>query len=265
MSATVMEATPLEGPAVVEGVESSTTVVEVGERTTPEETVRRPAIELGSPFAPALDEGVPLDDLLETQPRSLLRELLSDPRALAERLLDGRAATTMVDTATTLIVSSAVAGAALGSATNGSMPRAMVLLPVALVLAVIAALGPVAASAVMVGARIPWRLLAGALTMATARGAMVLCASAPLSVLGMRADAIWLGPLMIVASFGLAGLSSGRLLRRMMEQAALVAWERSGASLGPERMERVALVGRVGLVQLAFTLTIAVWSFRILG
>ena len=94
---------------------------------------------------------------------------------------------------------------------------------------------------------------------------MVLCASAPLSVLGMRADDEWLGPLMIVFSFGLAGLSSGRLLRRLMEQATLVAWERSDAALGPERMERVAIVGRVGLVQLAFTLTIAVWSFRILG
>ncbi|MDP3234039.1 MAG: hypothetical protein Q8S33_08425 [Myxococcales bacterium] len=224
-----------------------------------------PTIEFGSPFAPSLDEGVPLDDLLETQPRSLLRELLSDPRSLAERLLDGRAATTMVDTALTLIGASALAGAALGAATNGSAARSMALLPVALVLAVVAALGPVAASAVMVGARLPWRLLAGALTMATARGAMVLCASAPLSVLGMRADAEWLGPLMIVFSFGLAGLSSGRLIRKLMEQSALVAWERTGAELGPERMERVAIVGRVGLVQLAFTLTIAVWSFRILG
>ncbi len=224
-----------------------------------------PTVEFGSPFAPSLEEGVPLDDLLDTQPRSLLGELIGDPKALAERLLDGRAAKTMVDTALTLIASSALAGAALGAATNGAPARSLVLLPFALVLAVIAALGPVAASAVMVGARLPWRLLAGALTMATARGALVLAASAPLSMLGMRADPEWLGPLMIVFSFGLSGLAAGRLLRRVLEQSALVAWERSGAALGAERMERVALVGRVGLVQLAFTLTIAVWSFRILG
>lgn len=256
MSAAALEATVVDAPMPVILLDRPVTRVVVAEPAT---------IEFGSPFAPALDEGVPLDDLLETQPRSLLRELLSDPRALAERLLDGRAAATMVDTSLTLIGASVLAGAALGVATNGSAARSLVLLPVALVLAVVAALGPVAASALMVGARLPWRLLAGALTMATARGAMVLCASAPLSVLGMRADSEWLGPLMIVFSFGLAGLSSGRLLRRLMEQAALVAWERSGAALGPERMERVAIVGRVGLVQLAFTLTIAVWSFRILG
>lgn len=256
MNAVTLDATAVEpGEAVIVLDKPVSRVVVAGPAT----------IEFGSPFAPSLDEGVRLDDLLETQPRSLIRELLSDPRALAERLLDGRAATTMVDTALTLIVSSSLAGAALGAASNGSSMRSMAFLPLALVLAVIAALGPVAASAVMVGARLPWRLLAGALTMATARGAMVLCASAPLSVLGMRADAEWLGPLMIVFSFGLAGLSSGRLLRKLMEQAALVAWERSGAALGPERMERVALVGRVGLVQLAFTLSIAVWSFRILG
>jgi hypothetical protein len=222
-------------------------------------------VELGSPFTPTVEDGVPLDDLLATQPRSLLRELLSDPRALAERLLDGRAARTMVDTTMTLGVSSALGGAALGSATHGSATTSMLLLPAAMVLAVIAALGPVAASAVMVGARLPWRLLAGTLTMSATRGALVLCASAPLSVVGMRADAEWLGPLLIVFSFALAGLSAGRLLRQLLAQAALVAGERSGASLGEERLVRVDVVGRVGLVQLAFTMTIAVWSLRILG
>jgi hypothetical protein len=257
MSATTVEATG--------DVEASAPVILLDQPLSRVVLGAPPAIEFGSPFAPSLEESVQLRELLETQPRSLLRELLSDPKALAERLLDGRAATTMVDMALTLVGSAAVAGAALGAATNGSTVRALALLPFALILAVIAALGPVAASAVMVGARLPWRLLAGALTMATARGAMVLCASAPLSVLGMRADAEWLGPLTIVFSFGLAGVSSGRLMRKLMDQAALVTWERTGAELGPERMERVALVGRVGLVQLAFTLTIAVWSFRILG
>ncbi len=224
-----------------------------------------PAVEWGTPFVPSHDDGLTLDDLLVAQPTSLLREMLNDPRALAERLLDGRAAKTMTDTALTLLVSSAVAGAALGTATGGSAVRSMALLPIALVLAVVAALGPVAASAVMVGARVPWALLAGALTMATTRGAMVLCASAPLSVLAMRVDDEWAGPLVILTSFAVSGLLAGRLIRTMLEQSALVLWERAGSSLGGERLERVALVGRVGLVQLAFTLSIAVWSFRILG
>lgn len=223
------------------------------------------SLEWGTPFVASLDDGVALDDLLVAQPTSLLREMLNDPRALAERLLDGRAGKTMTDTALTLVVTSGLAGAALGTATGGSALRSMALLPVALVLAVIAALGPVAASAVMVGARVPWSLLAGALTMATTRGAMVLCASAPLAVLAMRVDSEWAGPLVILTSFAVSGLLSGRLIRSMLEQAALVVWQRAGSSLGGERLERVALVGRVGLVQLAFTLSIAVWSFKILG
>lgn len=226
---------------------------------------RSPAVEWGTPFEPSHDDGLTLDDLLVAQPTSLLREMLNDPRALSERLLDGRAAKTMTDTALTLLVSSALAGAALGTSTGGSALRSMALLPVALVLAVVAALGPVAASAVMVGARVPWALLAGALTMATTRGAMVLCAAAPLSVLAMRVDDEWAGPLVILTSFAVSGLLAGRLIRTMLEQSALVLWERAGSSLGGERLERVALVGRVGLVQLAFTLSIAVWSLRILG
>lgn len=249
--------------ALVESVEALATTEGVILLDRAKPVVR--AVELGSPFTPTADDGVPLDELLETQPRSLLRELLSDPRALAERLLDGRAARTMVDTMVTLGVSSALGGAPLGAATGGSAMTSMLLLPAAMVLAIIAALGPVAASAVMVGARLPWRLLAGTLTMSATRGALVLCASAPLSVVGMRADAEWLGPLLIVFSFALAGLAAGRLIRQLLAQAALVAWERSGATLGEERLALVDVVGRVGLVQLAFTMTIAVWSLRILG
>lgn len=219
-----------------------------------------------SPFVDSGDEGPALAELLSRQPPSLLKELLTDPGAIAARVLDpSQAAASMAQTLGLMVGTAALAGGFLASVSGAEVLRAAALFPVALVLAVAAAMGPVAATAVIAGARVPWQLLAAALSAAVTAGVLTLVALIPLAVVLMRFDAEWAGPLAVFGAFGVAGLIAGVRIRSVFRALAKLVCERTGEPLEGERLFRIGLVGRVALVQLAFTMSIAVWSFRILG
>ncbi|MBL8915381.1 MAG: hypothetical protein JNM17_32050 [Archangium sp.] len=223
-------------------------------------------VELASPFIAIEDAGPELKTLVERQPPSLLQQLLTDPKAIAERMLDpALAPKTMAHTVGLLLVSTTLTGAFLASLSRVEIWRAAGLLPVALVLAVAAAMGPVAATAVMAGARLPWQLLAAALTTAMTAGALTLAALAPIAVVAMSLNREWLGPLAVVGSFAIAGIVSGRRIHAVLVALAQSVNTRAGGvKLDDEALDRVRLVGRVAFVQLAFTTSLAIWSLKVL-
>lgn len=223
-------------------------------------------VELASPFIASEETGPELKALVERQPPSLLQQLLTDPKAIAERMLDPTLAPkTMAHTVSLLLLSTTLTGAFLASLSRVEIWRAAGLLPVALVLAVAAAMGPVAATAVMAGARLPWQLLAAALTTAVTAGALTLAALAPIAVVAMSLNREWLGPLAVVGSFAIAGIVSGRRIHTVLVALAQTVNTRAGGvKLDEEALERVRLVGRVAFVQLAFTTSLAIWSLKVL-
>ena len=222
--------------------------------------------EFVSPFVDARDDGPGLAELLSRQPSSLLKELLTDPRAIAERMLDpAEAPRSMARSLALLTGSAALTGGFLASISGGDVLRATALLPVAIVLAVGAAMGPVAATAVMAGARVPWQLLAAALTAAVTAGALTMVALVPVAVVLMRFEPEWAGPLASVGAFVVAGLVSGRRIHSVLKALAGLVCERTGTPLEGERIYRINLVARVAFVQLAFTMSLAVWSLKVLG
>lgn len=207
-----------------------------------------------------------LERLLSRQEPSLVRELLVDASAVGARLLrpDVRAQTVSA-VAAWLVFTAAVAGVALSSLTGSDPLRAAVLTPATLVVALLATLGPVAASAVLVGARVSWAMLTATLTAALAAAGFVLLALVPVSVALWRVDDAWAGPLTLVGSLGVAGFIAGRRARALLESLAAAAARQAGRPLSASGTFRVGVVARVALVQLAFTLSVALWALRPLG
>lgn len=223
-------------------------------------------VEYVSPFIESGEEGPALAELLERQPPSLLKELLTDPAAIAGRMLDpAQAPTSMAQTLGLLVATASLAGGLMATLSGTGVLRAAVMLPVAIVLAVAAAMGPVAATAVIAGARVPWQLLAAALSAAVTSGVLTLVALVPIAVVAMRFDTEWAGPLAIFGAFGVSGIIAGLRIRAVFRALAKLVCERTGEKLEGEREFRIGLVGRVALVQLAFTMSVAVWSLRVLG
>jgi hypothetical protein len=222
--------------------------------------------EFVSPFIDATDSGPALTELLDRQPPSLLKELLTEPTAIAERMLDpAQAARAMGQTSVMLIGASALTGGLLASLSGANILQAAFLLPVALVLSIGAAMGPVAGTAVMAGARIPWQLLAAALTTAVTAGALTMVALVPVAVVLWRINSEWAGPLSVVSAFIISGYVSGRRIRTMLDSLARIVCERTSTPVEGEAVERIKLVGRVALVQLSFTMSLAVWALKVLG
>lgn len=225
-----------------------------------------PMLECVSPFVDSRDDGPTLSELLQRQAPSLLKDLLTNPAALAERMLDPvEAPRSMAQTLGLLVATSAMTGGFLASVSTAGILRAAALLPVAVVLAVAAAMGPVAATALLAGARVPWQLLAAALTAAVTAGALTLIALVPIAVVLMRIDPIWAGPLAVTCSFLIAGAISGFRIHEVLKALATMVCARTGEPLAGERVGRIDLVGRVAMVQLAFTMSVAVWSLKVLG
>lgn len=223
-------------------------------------------LECVSPFVDARDEGPALAELLRRQQPSLLKDLLTNPAAIAERMLDpAEAPKTMAQTLGLLVATASLSGGFLASLSGNSVLRAAALLPIAIVLSVGAAMGPVAATALLAGARVPWQLLAAALTAAVTAGVLTLVALVPVAVVLMRLDSEWAGPLAIFGAFAVAGVIAGLRIHSVLRALAKVVCERTGEPLAGERIGRINLVGRVAFVQLAVTMSLAVWSLQVLG
>lgn len=200
-----------------------------------------------SPFIDWRDDGPALETLVGQQQPSLLRDLLTAPEAVSARLLGSGSARLVQSSLGLLAASSALSGGLIAIALEASVAKMAVLVPVSLLIAMVAALGPIAAVAIVLGVRVPWVKLSGTLVAAMAAGSLSTCAVTPFAVVLHRFDAEWAGPLAVVSAFVLAGVVAGQRTRQLLLQLA-----RTGD-------ERVALLARVATVLVAFTTALSLW------
>jgi hypothetical protein len=207
----------------------------------------------------ARDDGPALAELLTRQPPCCSRSF-TNPAAIAERMLDPAEAPRSRRTPRCWWPRPPPGGF-LASISGSDVLRAA-LLPVAIVLR-----SPppwVRSRRLRYGARVPWQLLAAALTAAVTAGALTMVALVPVAVVLMRVEPEWAGSLAVVGTFVVAGVVSGLRIHSVLRALAKVVCERTGEPLSGERISRINLVGRVAFVQLAFTMSLAVWSLKVL-
>ena len=231
--------------------------------TWPVLTATRPPRESLSPFIAWREDerDTSLDSLLADQPPSLLRELLTAPAAIAARLNGPDPLGLVQSCLLVLVCACAFSGALLALTLEAPVLKTALLVPLSLLVALVAALGPIAAVSIVVGVRVPWSRLSGTLVAAMASGALAASAVTPFAVVLHRLDAEWAGPLAVVTAFALAGLVAGTRTRDLLLQLASAG----GADLEADRRERVAMLARISTVVVGFTAALAIWSFGALG
>ena len=222
---------------------------------------RCPRFEPRSPFVGAEPEpGPSLDELVEAQAlvRPLALELVSDPAAVVERILDPRRLEGLVVGALAVLVGSTALFAAglMGAAGWPAVLRASALSALSVLLGLAAALGPIYATSLVVAARLPLAHLVGVLLAAVASGALLLPALAPAAHAALRFDPVWAGPLAAVASFGLFGLVTGARLWRLLFGLAEAA-----GPLDVGTRFRLRILARMALVFTGLTVSLAFWAF----
>ena len=229
-----------------------------------------------SPFVPwssedrtPLHEAVASTHSLGGQP--LVVDLLRDPSAVTERLLDPTRLQGVVLGSAGLIAgcTSFFAAAATIARGRGEWWGSAVLTSLNLMMSLAASLGPIYATSILLAARVPLARLVAALLAATATGSLLLAGLASPLYLLSRLDPEWGGPLMLTASFLLAGAAAGarihRLLRLMAETVTCKALGDSAAKLSEEDAFRVGILARISWMVLAFTLALGFWAFNALG
>jgi hypothetical protein len=235
---------------------------------------RRPRSELVSPFVAygPEDRGEIPERMIEAaEDRSLVGDLLRDPGAVVERILDpARAERTILGSLAAIAGSAALYALVVkGGAGLPEAARAAGLVPASMLLALAAVLGPVWATGLMIAARLPLARLVGTLTAAVATGALLLVPLAPLTRVALELNPAWAGPLSICASFGTVAAAAGGRVRGLLLRLALqVARDASPAvtiELTPHDAFRVGILARMAMVLIAFTQALAFWSFDSLG
>ncbi len=227
-----------------------------------------------SPFMPwSAEERAPLPQAEESvaDGSSLLADLLREPAAVTERLLDPARLQGLVVGSVAIIAVGTSFFAAAASVARGQEawwgPAGMSSLNVLMALA--ASLGPIYATGILVSARVPLARLVAAVLSAAATGALLLAGLAPPLYLLWKLDAEWGGPLMLVSAFLMAGAAAGarihRLLTVMAETVTRRALGDEKARLGEEDAFRVGILARVSWMMLAFTLALGFWAFKALG
>lgn len=211
-------------------------------------------IEPASPFVPRAEEPYHIPEPDDARP--LLVDLLGAPERVVERLVDAEA----LERAILGSLGGIAAGTALFAVIMmlrfgwTSAIRAGVLSSTNGIIALAASLGPIYAAGLLVAARLPLARLVGALLTSAATGAMVLAAMTPIPYFLMQVDAEWLGPLAVVASFGVSALvAGGRIYRTLMLLA--------GDEIDEASRARVAILARVAMMIFAFTSALALWGF----
>ncbi|MGC4114623.1 MAG: hypothetical protein QM765_08435 [Myxococcales bacterium] len=230
----------------------------------------KPGTEALSPFVSwaAEDREALPDELVTPAGRtSLLVDLLRDPRAVAERLLDPARVPSLVLGSLGLIVVSTAFFVVITMIARGSHAFALQAIQGALnvLIAVAAALGPIYATSVLVSARMPMARLVATLLAASATGSLVLAGLAPVVYVLWKIDPFWAGNLSLVSAFGVAGLAGGaRIHALLLTTAEAVTRSALGdpdASLAPYDAFRVGILARMALVILGFTTALAIWGF----
>jgi hypothetical protein len=229
-----------------------------------------------SPFVPwSSEDRTPLNEALAATPtgdgQPFLVDLLRDPAAVTERLLDPARLQGLVLGSVGIIAGCMSFFAAAASVARGKeawwISAALTSLNVLMALA--ASLGPIYATSILLAARVPLARLVAALLAAAATGSLLLAGLASPLYLLSRLDAEWAGSLMLTASFLLAGGVAGarihRLLRLMAETVTCKALGDSEAKLSQEDAFRVGILARISWMVLAFALALGFWAFNALG
>jgi hypothetical protein len=202
--------------------------------------------------------------------RSMLADLLREPSAIVDRVLDPARVQSVVLSSALIIAVGTSFFAAAASVARGQQawPVAAALTSLNVLMALAASLGPIYATGILVAARVPLARLVASLLSATAAGSLMLAGLAPPLYLLWRLDAEWGGPLMMVAAFLMAGAAAGarihRLLSVMAETVTRTALGET-AKLSAEDAFRVGILARVSWMMLAFTLALGFWAFNALG
>lgn len=228
-----------------------------------------------SPFVPwSAEERAPLPEWVAQLPvdRNLVVELLREPAAIVERLLDPVRLRGLVLGSVGFIVVGTSLFAATSSAARdagqaGLLSAALTSLNVLMALA--ASLGPIYAAGMLLAARVPLARLVAALLASAASGSLVLAALSPPLYLLWRLDSEWSGPLMLLSAFLVSGAAAGarihKLLVRMALEVTRAALGDPTAALSKDDAERVGILARVSWMMLGFTTAIGFWAFKALG
>lgn len=228
-----------------------------------------------SPFIPwSVEERAPLPEpVTPAEPeRYLLVELLREPSAVVERLLDPAKLQGLVLGSVGVITGCTSLFAATSSVARADgrdwlLPAAMTSANVLLALA--ASLGPIYAASILVAARVPLARLVAAMLASAATGSLLLAGLAPPLFLLWRLDAEWAGPLLLLAAFFLSGAAAGarihRLLTLLAESVIRSALDNPTATLSAEDAFRVGILARVSWMMVAFTSGLGFWAFNALG
>jgi hypothetical protein len=201
------------------------------------------------------------------QPQSLVVDVLRDPAAVVEQLLDpARTPSLVVGSVAMVMAGTSFFSAAAAAAQGGSGVLATALAAGANVLvAMAAAVGPIYAASILVAARVPLGRLVAALLSCAATGSLVLAGMGPLAYVLWQLDDVWAGPLALVGGFGVAGMAAGVRLHHvltLMAKAVTRATLRDPtAGLSPGDTMRVGILARVSLMVVGFTVALAFWGF----
>jgi hypothetical protein len=227
-----------------------------------------------TPFMPwSVEERAPLPEpgtAMEPE-RQLLVELLREPAAIVERLLDPARLQGLVLGSVGVIAVCTSAFAATSSAARGGDDQALsaALTSANVLMALAASLGPIYAASILVAARVPLARLVAALLASAATGSLLLAGLAPPLYLLWRLDAEWAGPLLLTGAFLLSGAAAGarihRLLSLMAESVTRAALDSPSATLSAEDAYRVGILARVSWMMVAFTSGLGFWAFNALG
>ncbi|HYH97025.1 hypothetical protein [Hyalangium sp.] len=229
-----------------------------------------------SPFVPwSSEDRTPLAEAeASTTPsgsQPLLVDLLRDPAAVTERLLDPQRLQGLVLGSVGIIAGCTSFFAAAATVARGKEAwwGSAVLASLNVLMSLAASLGPIYATGILLAARVPLARLVAALLAAAATGSLLLAGLASPLYMLTRLNAEWGGPLMLTSSFLLAGAAAGarihRLLRLMAEQVTRSALGASTMSLTEEDAFRVGILARISWMMLAFTLALGFWAFNALG
>jgi hypothetical protein len=227
-----------------------------------------------SPFVPwSSEDRSPLaeDASASSGSPSLLVDLLRDPAAVTERLLDPQRLQALVLGSAGIIAGCTSFFAAAATVARGKEAwwGSAALTSLNVLMSLAASLGPIYATGILLAARVPLARLVAALLAATATGSLLLAGLASPLYLLTRLNAEWAGPLMLTSAFLLAGGAAGarihRLLSLMAEQVTRQSQGAAALRLSEDDAFRVGILARISWMMLAFTLALGFWAFNALG
>jgi len=223
-----------------------------------------------SPFLSWNDEDRHLPSPKHNTDDALLVQLLQDPSAVVDRILDpARAQATVLGSVGIIAGASALASLIMLSAWHDPHRMAALnafMVAAGLLGALAASIAPIWGLGVLRTVRMPLPQLVALLTSSVAAAALLLVALSAAPAVLWRLDPDWAGPLALVGAFGVAAIGCAL---RFRTQLLLVAQRASSDATNtpPAHADRarIELFARNAMLVLAFTNTLAGWAWLALG